>query len=328
MQNIGERLEEARKRKGISIREAAEATKIRGDFLVAFESNKFSDVGLPDIYKRGFLKIYADYLEIESDKILSDYTAHQLGNSRLAKKEGREFFGRMDIPGPESRAAPTGHHSDDDAEVSLAAAHSPDAPLTSREQVGSRSVGPRSKGTISTEGRQSTVGDEDSWARNNESGLDRTLYWKIGIIATAVFVLFFLVYALVRAISTPDNPDGPGNVTINPPSETSGSPSTTGTNGSGTTPNRNNGNTVPRQGSSQIILIATGEVFVQVRQTSDRSVLFQGTLSAGDRVPINYQGSADIGFTQGSNLQIEKDGQIFEPDTQRSEYGKINTNNL
>ena len=33
MQSIGERLEEARKRKGISLREAAEATKIRSDFL-------------------------------------------------------------------------------------------------------------------------------------------------------------------------------------------------------------------------------------------------------------------------------------------------------
>ncbi|MDP5080533.1 MAG: helix-turn-helix domain-containing protein, partial [Opitutales bacterium] len=47
MQSIGERLEEARKRKGISLREAAEATKIRGDFLGYFEQNKF-DFELPE----------------------------------------------------------------------------------------------------------------------------------------------------------------------------------------------------------------------------------------------------------------------------------------
>ena len=33
MQTIGERLEEARKKRGLSLREAAEATKIRGDYL-------------------------------------------------------------------------------------------------------------------------------------------------------------------------------------------------------------------------------------------------------------------------------------------------------
>jgi len=58
MQTIGERLEEARKRKGISIREAAEATKIRSDYLHKFESNQF-DLNLAEIYTRGFLRSYA-----------------------------------------------------------------------------------------------------------------------------------------------------------------------------------------------------------------------------------------------------------------------------
>ena len=38
---IGQKLEEARNRKGISIREAEESTKIRGDYLSAFEANNF-----------------------------------------------------------------------------------------------------------------------------------------------------------------------------------------------------------------------------------------------------------------------------------------------
>jgi len=52
MQTIGERLEEARKRKGISIREASEATKIRSEYLHKFESNSL-DINLPEIYIRG-----------------------------------------------------------------------------------------------------------------------------------------------------------------------------------------------------------------------------------------------------------------------------------
>ena len=63
MQTIGERLEEARKKKGISIREAAESTKIRGDFLQKFEGNHF-DIGLTEIYTRGFLRNYANYLKL------------------------------------------------------------------------------------------------------------------------------------------------------------------------------------------------------------------------------------------------------------------------
>ncbi|MEC8219442.1 MAG: helix-turn-helix domain-containing protein, partial [Verrucomicrobiota bacterium] len=96
MQSIGERLEEARKRKGISLREAAEATKIRSDFLGYIEQNKM-DFSLPEIYKRGFLKNYARYLKLDYDKIMTDYNAQQLSKSRLAKKAGSEWFGQMEV---------------------------------------------------------------------------------------------------------------------------------------------------------------------------------------------------------------------------------------
>ena len=94
MQSIGERLEEARKRKGISLREASEATKIRRDFLSNFEQDKF-DFDLPDIYKRGFVKNYANYLKLDSRKLLTDYNAHLLSSSHNDKKRGAELFGSM-----------------------------------------------------------------------------------------------------------------------------------------------------------------------------------------------------------------------------------------
>jgi cytoskeleton protein RodZ len=97
MQNIGERLEEARKKQAVSIREAAEATKIRADFLVAFESNSM-DISLPEVYVRGFLINYAKFLKLDHSKILTDYDALQLGRGKAAKKDPREFLGRMDLP--------------------------------------------------------------------------------------------------------------------------------------------------------------------------------------------------------------------------------------
>lgn len=95
MQTIGERLEEARKKKGISIREAAEATKIRGDYLQKFESNHF-DIGLTEIYTRGFLRTYANYLKLPADRIINDYAALGRGDLR-PRQPNREVYGRMDI---------------------------------------------------------------------------------------------------------------------------------------------------------------------------------------------------------------------------------------
>jgi len=109
MQTIGERLEEARKKKGISIREAAEATKIRGDYLQKFESNHF-DIGLTEIYTRGFLRNYANFLKVPADRLLADFAALGLGESR-PRQPSREVYGRMDISvatagEPSDRAAP------------------------------------------------------------------------------------------------------------------------------------------------------------------------------------------------------------------------------
>jgi transcriptional regulator with XRE-family HTH domain len=97
MQTIGERLEEARKRKGISIREAAEATKIRGDYLHKYESNQF-DIKLPEIYVRGFLRTYANYLKLPGEKIVNDYQALGVGDAaKNTRGLNREVYGRMDI---------------------------------------------------------------------------------------------------------------------------------------------------------------------------------------------------------------------------------------
>lgn len=96
MQTIGEKLEEARKRKGISIREAAETTKIRGDYLQKFEANSF-DIDLPPLYIRGFLRSYARFLELDPERVVNDYNALLASEGKPARRENREVYGRVDF---------------------------------------------------------------------------------------------------------------------------------------------------------------------------------------------------------------------------------------
>ncbi|CAM2927607.1 helix-turn-helix domain-containing protein [Rariglobus hedericola] len=129
MQTIGERLEEARKRKGISIREAAEATKIRGDYLHKYENNQF-DIKLPEIYVRGFLRTYATYLKLSGDKIINDYHALGLGDAaKNGRAINREVYGRMDISVATAKAGNVG-----EAPSAAAAAMTPGADVVPNDK--------------------------------------------------------------------------------------------------------------------------------------------------------------------------------------------------
>lgn len=178
MHSIGERLEEARKRKGISLREAAEATKIRSDFLGYIEQNKM-DFDLPEIYKRGFLKNYARYLKLDYDKIMTDYNAQQLSNSRLGKKGGAEWFGQM--------------------EVKKAGGE------TSSLQPESEEAGPY--GRIAAKPART----EEANPREDEEETDKTFYMKIGLIFVGTLALVFVVFGLIWAILGSGDSDATGD---------------------------------------------------------------------------------------------------------------------
>ena len=162
MQSIGERFEEARKRKGISLREAAEATKIRSDFLGNIEQNKF-DFELPEIYKRGFLKNYARYLKLDPENILTDYHAHLLSKSR-GNKKGSELFGSMEVKGSSEESANSSAES--------------------------------SYGRISA--NASTDEAEDD--ANVEEESDKIFYIKAGTIAVGTIALVVVTFSLIKAI--------------------------------------------------------------------------------------------------------------------------------
>lgn len=118
MQTIGERLEEARKRKGISVREAAEHTKIRGDYLQKFEANSF-DIDLPPLYIRGFLRTYARFLELDPERLAGEVDVLLGREGKPPRREHREALGRVDFGATEARPAETAASSSaDDARAS------------------------------------------------------------------------------------------------------------------------------------------------------------------------------------------------------------------
>src|SRR5689334_3543842 len=62
-------LREARLRKGVSLMEAQQATKIRQSFLAALEEDDYSILP-PPVYVRGFIKNYSTYLGLDGQEMV------------------------------------------------------------------------------------------------------------------------------------------------------------------------------------------------------------------------------------------------------------------
>ena len=72
MNQLGERVREARESQGISISQAAVETRILQRYLVALEDGDHQH--LPgDVYARGFIRNYADYLGLPAEELIEQY---------------------------------------------------------------------------------------------------------------------------------------------------------------------------------------------------------------------------------------------------------------
>jgi cytoskeletal protein RodZ len=71
MTTIGETLKQSRLDRNLTIKSASEATAIRARYLEALESDDFDSLPSP-VQAKGFLRIYADYLGLDSKALLAD----------------------------------------------------------------------------------------------------------------------------------------------------------------------------------------------------------------------------------------------------------------
>ncbi len=251
MQTIGEQLEEARKHKGISLAEASEATKIRGDFLQGIEQNEFN-FDLPEIYKRGFVKNYANYLKLDTKTILADYDAKRLSEVSTSTRAGSsELFGSMD--------------SD---------------PNTDSEETSKPLLG-----TFSAYKRSDDIGEN----KKSNANTDKAHYLKIGLVAAGVLSFIFIVIGLIITVLNDGNELKTGIAEASP---------------SATTPANELSSSTEEPRQETVSLIASGDVYVLIKQRNDNKELVRQTLSKGETLDFTKQGPVDILFTAGENLVI------------------------
>lgn|GEM_PF-750381 len=81
MESIGQTLREARHAKTASLEDVARATKIKIEILEKLESDEFDQLAAP-MYTKGFLKLYSEYLGLDSQTIVDSYLRSQGGLRR------------------------------------------------------------------------------------------------------------------------------------------------------------------------------------------------------------------------------------------------------
>ena len=73
METLGAWLRQAREARGSTLKEAESATRVRARFLEALEAGDFAAFPGGDVQMRGFLRIYARYLDLPLDEVLARY---------------------------------------------------------------------------------------------------------------------------------------------------------------------------------------------------------------------------------------------------------------
>ena len=99
MDRLGRRLREAREAKGSTLGEAEAETRIRAQFLESLEAGDFASFPGGDIQVRGFLRIYARYLELSPDDVVGRYSAEVHGDE-YTPIEAAEDEAELEPSGP------------------------------------------------------------------------------------------------------------------------------------------------------------------------------------------------------------------------------------
>src|SRR5207302_1814181 len=81
-ESVGKKLSKARLKRGLSIDEAAHATKLRPDKIVALENDDYS-LFASNVYARGFLQIYGRFLEVD----VSEFAKTLEGNGAISVED-------------------------------------------------------------------------------------------------------------------------------------------------------------------------------------------------------------------------------------------------
>ena len=146
----------------------------------------------------------------------------------------------------------------------------------------------------SSYGRISAIapaGEAEEGEPNLEDESDKIFYIKAGLVAVGTLALVVVIFSLIKAIlGSGDDPVIEIEDLRDPAAITETAESTEPSN--------------PASPEENITLIASGNVYVLVKQRNDNQELFRKTLSGGETVTLTKSGPIDILFTAGENLVI------------------------
>jgi len=88
--SLGEILREEREKKGLSLKEVANLLKISYRYLKHLEDDEYDKVNLAEVYKRGILRKYSNFLGLNEEEIIKIYnTQYQLEKEESSPKPVR-----------------------------------------------------------------------------------------------------------------------------------------------------------------------------------------------------------------------------------------------
>ena len=95
---IGQRLSAGRQEKGVTVSEAAGATRILSKYISAMESDNFSVLSAP-VYVKSFIRLYAKYLEMEDAPLVEDYQReYEAVSAPQLTDDVRKSLAKADLP--------------------------------------------------------------------------------------------------------------------------------------------------------------------------------------------------------------------------------------
>lgn len=77
METIGQKLKAAREKSGLSPAEVAKAIRVKTEYIGVIEKNEFHKLIAP-IYARGFVKLYAQYVQLDPAPLLRQFSALEI----------------------------------------------------------------------------------------------------------------------------------------------------------------------------------------------------------------------------------------------------------
>ncbi|MDR0590888.1 MAG: helix-turn-helix domain-containing protein [Puniceicoccales bacterium] len=241
--NVGTLFLEARQTKKLSIDAAAEAVHIKAEYIQAIEEGAF-DFNLPDIYKRGFYRSYANFLGLDAKEVMAKCPVKPFETLESSQKR-REMVSQVAKKTQEVNHDHIKTSFGDDLESS---------PLPSQEKV---------------------------------IFYKKATFKMAGIISGTLALLTLMLYGIFIQTGAKKSPSAEHN------------------------------NVLPLV-QKKIVIRASGDVKVIVRDGEDKSKIFSGTLSKGSEEVIAYKKPIQVYFDRGEALVIEMDsGEYLHPESGR-----------